>query len=148
MARSKNEAKAAKNNGATVGYEAELWRMADALRGSVRAGDLIARLGGDEFALWLSATDRDFAVERGKEILALKESIASYSAGPDKPLGLSVGIAIHRPAENESAAELLERADQAMYVVKKNGKGYYAVAPDIAEFRAARQAGHAGEARP
>jgi type I restriction enzyme M protein len=26
-------------NGATVGYEAELWQMADALRGSVDAGE-------------------------------------------------------------------------------------------------------------
>lgn len=39
MARSRNEAKAARNNGATVGYEAELWRMADALRGSMDAAE-------------------------------------------------------------------------------------------------------------
>jgi len=35
----KKRAKAQKNDGATVGYEAELWRMADALRGSMDAAE-------------------------------------------------------------------------------------------------------------
>jgi hypothetical protein len=39
MARPKKNERAASNAGATVGYEAELWRMADALRGSMDAAD-------------------------------------------------------------------------------------------------------------
>jgi len=35
----KKSANAAKNNGATVGYEAQLWQMADALRGSMDAAE-------------------------------------------------------------------------------------------------------------
>ena len=31
--------KAGRNDGATVGYEAELWQMADALRGSMDAAE-------------------------------------------------------------------------------------------------------------
>ena len=90
----------------------------------------MARLGGDEFALWLAATGREAAVTRAKAILALKEEIAPYSAGPDKPLGLSVGLAVYDPAGAETVAELLARADSAMYEVKRAGKGSYAVAPD------------------
>lgn len=37
MARSKKNDQKKTNNGANVGYEAELWRMADALRGSMDA---------------------------------------------------------------------------------------------------------------
>ncbi|MDW8367237.1 MAG: class I SAM-dependent DNA methyltransferase, partial [Abditibacteriales bacterium] len=39
MAKRKNNAKATETSGATVGYEAELWRMADALRGSMDAAE-------------------------------------------------------------------------------------------------------------
>lgn len=118
--------------------DAALKALADALRRVVRVDDLVARLGGDEFAVWLEGADRATAIERAKEILALKEAIAPYSAGPDVPLGLSVGVAVHVPAENETTSELLSRADDAMYAVKRKGKGSYTLAVDVATFRAAQ----------
>jgi len=39
LAKRKNYTQAARANGATVGYEAELWKMADALRGSMDAAE-------------------------------------------------------------------------------------------------------------
>jgi type I restriction enzyme M protein len=39
MAQAKNNQKKKLNNGANVGYEAELWQMADALRGSMDAAE-------------------------------------------------------------------------------------------------------------
>src|SRR6266702_4185774 len=39
MARPKNNNHKKSNNGANVGYEAELWQMADALRGSMDAAE-------------------------------------------------------------------------------------------------------------
>ena len=39
MAKSPKKGSAANSSGATVGYEAELWRMADALRGSMDAAE-------------------------------------------------------------------------------------------------------------
>ena len=39
MAKAKQNAKPTKNDGATVGYEAQLWQMADALRGSMDAAE-------------------------------------------------------------------------------------------------------------
>ena len=39
MAREKNKKKGAEISGATVGYEAQLWQMADALRGSMDAAE-------------------------------------------------------------------------------------------------------------
>jgi diguanylate cyclase (GGDEF)-like protein len=118
--------------------DAALKALAESLRLHVRAGDLVARLGGDEFALWLVHTGRDAAEIRAREILVLKDEIASYSAGPDKPLGLSVGVAVYMPGEAETTAELLARADEAMYEVKRRGKGSYEVAPGAAESRVTR----------
>ena len=39
MARAKNNNHKKTNNGANVGYEAELWQMADALRGGMDAAE-------------------------------------------------------------------------------------------------------------
>ena len=39
MAKRKNNAKTPEASGATVGYEAQLWQMADALRGSMDAAE-------------------------------------------------------------------------------------------------------------
>jgi diguanylate cyclase (GGDEF)-like protein/PAS domain S-box-containing protein len=102
--------------------------LAACLKRVARARDLVARLGGDEFALWLATADAEAATARAKVILALKDEIAAFSAGPDKPLGLSVGLAVHLPREPETVAELLARADTAMYQVKQAGKGSYALA--------------------
>jgi diguanylate cyclase (GGDEF)-like protein/PAS domain S-box-containing protein len=108
--------------------DAALKALANCLKRIARASDFVARLGGDEFALWLATADDDAAVARGKVILALREEIAPFSAGPDKPLGLSVGLAVYAPREPETVAELLARADSAMYTVKQKGKGSYALA--------------------
>lgn len=116
--------------------DAALKTLAACLRRVARASDLVARLGGDEFALWLATADKEAALGRARAILELKAEIAAYSAGPDKPLGLSVGLAVYLPTEPEAIAELLARADAAMYDVKRRGKGAYAVAPTAAETRA------------
>jgi len=103
--------------------------LAEKLRATARASDLVARLGGDEFALWLDDTDAYGAETKGLGLLDLRREIASHSASPEKPLGLSIGLAVFDPVEPESVAQLIERADAAMYTAKRGGKGRMAVAP-------------------
>jgi diguanylate cyclase (GGDEF)-like protein len=103
--------------------------VARTLRKATRANDLVARLGGDEFALWLDATDTDGAVAKAKHILDLRADLLPVSASPEKPLGFSVGVAVHTPDRPESVDELLVRGDESMYEVKRRGKGNYALAP-------------------
>tara|TARA_B100000676_G_scaffold233103_1_gene232226 strand:- start:144896 stop:146509 length:1614 start_codon:yes stop_codon:yes gene_type:complete len=95
---------------------------------ATRAGDLIARLGGDEFALWLDRTDESAATLRAQEMLQSSKCLKPYSGDPERPLGISLGIAIHSSVTGESVEELTTRADNAMYDVKHNGKAGYAVA--------------------
>lgn len=108
--------------------DAVLRAIGDLLSSGVRPGDLPGRLGGDEFVLWLARADEEEARVVADRLLSGMEGLRHLSAGPDKPLGLSIGIAVHRPG-GETVRELTDRADAAMYLAKKGGKGHYAFAP-------------------
>ena len=56
-------------------------------------------------------------------MLRAGRELEAFSGSSDTPLGLSVGIAACDPEGKESLQELIERADQAMYRVKRRGKG-------------------------
>jgi len=99
------------------------------LTNGVRPGDLPGRLGGDEFVLWLGRTDEDRARIVAERLLAGIKGLSHLSASPEKPLGLSIGIAVHRPGTGETVQELTDRADSAMYAAKGRGKGNFAFAP-------------------
>ena len=125
--------------------DAVLRAIGTLLTAGVRPGDLPGRLGGDEFVLWLGRTDEERARVVAERLLAGMASLRHLSAGPEKPLGLSIGIAIHRSAFGETVRELTDRADAAMYDAKKRGKGHYAFAPAPTH---ASTAGRAMEAAP
>ena len=116
--------------------DAALQVVRDILIGSTRPTDLIARLGGDEFAIWLEGADRKVAVTKARLLMEFSEkNLRPLSGSPDAPLGLSLGIAVHDSGGEETLADLMVRADQAMYKVKNRGKGGYDLAPgSVADF--------------
>ena len=93
------------------------------LREQTRGRDLVARLGGDEFALFIEDITPAAAEHKGNELLRAGVELEAYSGGADAPLGFSVGIAACDPEGRESLDGLIDRADQAMYRVKRRGKG-------------------------
>ncbi len=97
--------------------------VARILREQTRGRDLVGRLGGDEFALFIEDMTPSAAEHKGRELLRAGRDLEAYSGAADAPLGLSVGIAACDPQGRESVAQLIERADQAMYRVKRRGKG-------------------------
>jgi diguanylate cyclase (GGDEF)-like protein len=110
------------DHGHEAGDEA-LKAVAALLVERTRAGDLVARLGGDEFAIWLERIDPESAAARAAELAACASRLAEFSGSADQPLGLSVGVAV-RGTETDLPS-LMGRADAAMYVVKRRGKGGY-----------------------
>ena len=102
-----------------------LCRVAERLRGCVRAADTAARLGGDEFAILLE----DIATEA--EALRVAQRILDALAVPFNVLGretkvtASVGVALNNSFD--TVDELLRNADVAMYTVKETGKARYGV---------------------
>lgn len=99
--------------------------VGERLRGAMRMGDTVARLGGDEFAV---------LIEDGSDPTLVAERICSELRRPfviDGALHTvtaSVGVAILEPGDVPlDPAELLSRADVAMYEAKKAGKNRVAV---------------------
>ncbi|MBL4615316.1 MAG: sensor domain-containing diguanylate cyclase [Magnetovibrio sp.] len=103
--------------------------LRDLLYDFVRPGDVIARLGGDEFALWLDGMDSDAAQKRSRQLLDMSHTLRDLSGQPDKPLGISIGIAVYKAGTGEGLESLLARADKAMYEVKQTSKGDFCLAP-------------------
>ncbi len=99
--------------------------LRDVLVEHSRAGDAIVRQGGDEFAMWIDGVDLEVATSRAKTLIASSKVLQRLSGDADHPLGISVGVAMYDPALKESLESLLHRADEAMYEVKKSGKGGY-----------------------
>jgi diguanylate cyclase (GGDEF)-like protein len=89
-----------------------------------RAADLLARYGGEEFVVLLPSTDLD-----GARIVAerLRKAIAGikYPNVTDKDdthLSVSIGLANTQPGRQQTSQELLQTADQALYMAKAEGK--------------------------
>ncbi|MBV8915677.1 MAG: sensor domain-containing diguanylate cyclase [Acetobacteraceae bacterium] len=108
--------------------DAALTLASTVLRRIVRAADLVARLGGDEFALWLDGFDELTAAERAEHLRLTFPSEAAYiTEGEDFELTMSIGIACRQPGSGEELEDVIQRADQAMYAAKRNGRGHWRV---------------------
>jgi diguanylate cyclase (GGDEF)-like protein/PAS domain S-box-containing protein len=105
--------------GHAVGDEL-LVTVADRMRTTVRPEDTVARLGGDEFALLLT-DDETVSTELilSRIIEALSEPVTV--AGNVLTVKASFGIAESRP--DDTAGDLMRRADIAMYQAKEDGVG-------------------------
>lgn len=112
--------------------------VARSLRNETRDADLVARLGGDEFALLLPQTD-----VHGAEILArrllvtlkgprtgLPDEITSNLTATDRPATVQVSIGVAALDAQESAAQFMHRADQALYRAKQAGGQRLCLADD------------------
>ena len=98
------------------------------LRRMVRPADLVARLGGDEFALWLDGFDGLTAAERAEHLrLNFPREAAEFALPGQQGLTMSIGIACRQPGDGEELDDVIQRADLAMYEVKRNGGGHWRV---------------------
>ncbi len=115
------------SQGHDLGDEA-LCLTAALLRSTVRPQDLVARLGGDEFAVWMDSADEFAAAERAEALRLQGPEALAHLAGPNAPpVTMSIGIATRWPGLAEDVEILMQRADQAMYDVKRAGRAHWRV---------------------
>ena len=106
--------------------DALLRAVSERLEHLVRPGDTTARLGGDEFAMLLV----DLPTEESA-VVAVERILATLAQplvidGREVFAHASIGVAFAGD-ETSDPEELLRNADAAMYVVKTDGKGRYAI---------------------
>lgn len=102
-----------------------LQRLADAMSEVVtRPSDLIARYGGEEFVIILPGTGEEGARHLGEKIREAVSELAIPQCAhlSDDVVTISVGVATLDRCAGSSAQRLLQRADEALYVAKGNGR--------------------------
>jgi diguanylate cyclase (GGDEF)-like protein len=83
-------------------------------------GDQVGRLGGEEFLLVLPGADRRRGRDVAEHIRRMVESRCRQIAGVPLEMTVSIGVAESRP--NDTVADLIARADAAMYAAKRGGR--------------------------
>ncbi len=88
---------------------------------AVLRGDACARLGGEEFAVLLPRSDADAAMRLAEELRRTLERAAVAGAG-GVAVRYTVSVGAASLADGESLANLLQRADAALYAAKRGGR--------------------------
>ncbi len=119
--------------------------VAAAIRGCLRADDLIARFGGEEFAVLLSRTDREAALKIAQRALAsvsgrrgIPKTLGPASRDPEPAadpgaldgnleggVTISIGISSTTPGRGggpSSMDGLIAEADKNLYAAKQRGR--------------------------
>lgn len=113
----------------TLGHEAGdmiLKTVGKRLQSVVRTTDTVARIGGDEFAIAIGdITNVEHVREIAKTLIKEVNEFCPYKSHKCH-VGLSIGISFY-PEHGENIEELMQRADKAMYEVKKMGKNNYSI---------------------
>ena len=110
------------------GGDAALVKISETLRQKTRQSDFPSRYGGEEFVLVLPETDQSSAFQVAGKI---HEEIRSCTFGTaDRPFALTVSVGLTSTSTKHYSdwREMLNDADQALYVAKNTGKDRVEVA--------------------
>lgn len=119
----------------TLGHEAgdrALISSVQAVKETLRRGEVFGRLGGEEFAVIMPEVDRDEAERRADEMRQAVASAGFLHAGKH-PVNFtaSFGVAVIDPSCDFQT--LVNRADEALYVAKNSGRNRVVMASSTAE---------------
>jgi diguanylate cyclase len=104
----------------------------------VRSGDSVCRYGGDEFVVILPNVPDAAAVARVADTIRERLALPYFIQGNEQHLTAAVGQSMY-PRDGANAKELLDRADQAMYVFKYRLAGPMVTLGSLPQPRPARR---------
>jgi diguanylate cyclase (GGDEF)-like protein len=94
-----------------------LTTVATRIAARVRTADFVCRYGGDEFVVLLPNVPDESAVTRVADTIRERVALPYSIHGNEEHLSAAIGVSMY-PRDGRSAAELLHRADLAMYRLK------------------------------
>lgn len=102
--------------------DAVLQQVAGIIADNVRSKDLAARYGGEEFVVLLNGVKADAALKIAERMRSTIETLDIEYETHHLTVTISIGISEYDPARDANAKALVERADQALYASKGNGR--------------------------
>lgn len=105
--------------------DAVLQQLGDLMqRATSRAGEVVGRFGGEEFILILPNADRNSALRTAERLMELidEEAIEHEASEVANVITVSQGLVTVAPKGELEPAELIERADGALYEAKRTGR--------------------------
>ena len=90
------------------------------IQNNSRATDRLFRYGGEEFVLVMGTTNNDGAMINAERLRAMIAGLSCVHEDKDIPVTMSIGVASAHTKDN--LAQLLERADEALYIAKAAGR--------------------------
>jgi diguanylate cyclase (GGDEF)-like protein len=108
--------------------------LVEELMTNARESDVVARYGGEEFAIIFPETPGASAfdaADRMRELIAKRE-FPQPQLERTLFITVSIGVAVF-PRDGKNSADLVARADAALYWAKKQGKNRVAMAAEVEE---------------
>jgi diguanylate cyclase (GGDEF)-like protein len=98
-----------------------LKNVSKVVRQTIRDIDIPARYGGEEFAIILPGTDETAAENIAERLRKAVQEKSFTAQGKTFNITVSIGIAT-APTNAKGKEELIDKADQALYFAKQNGR--------------------------
>ena len=110
-----------------------LMAFAQAIKGQLRASDAVGRLGGEEFGVLLPVTTLAEGLEVATRMLhSIRALELTDDAGHSYRVTTSLGVSNFRQSDR-SLRDMLDRADQALYLAKHRGRNQVASLETLGE---------------
>jgi diguanylate cyclase (GGDEF)-like protein len=125
----------------TLGHQvgdALLVEVGNRLQGALRDTDTVARLGGDEFAVLLPGASREDVMQASTKLLDVFKHPVQLN-GMEVYVAASIGAAIY-PEHGTQPQTLMQHADVAMYMAKREQRGLALYDPSEDQYTIARLA--------
>lgn len=107
--------------GHSVGDET-IKSIAATCQAALREIDLVGRFGGEEFAFTLPGTSVQVALEAAERLRRQLSQLAIHTDKGALHFTVSIGVAACNPGTDHSIEQALNRADQALYRAKHEGR--------------------------
>jgi len=112
-----------------LGGDAVLLRFVEVVRGCLRQSDVLTRYGGEEFCILLPDVGVAGAKVVGERIRSTVEASTFFVGAIPLKVTSSVGVAAVPNGDAQiTMSTLVARADQALYIAKRDGRNRVSVA--------------------